>query len=31
MDVVDVAARDLWVPGPEVPPAPTGLFLSVLD
>ena len=31
MDLVDVAACDLWVPRPEVPQAPTGLFPSVLD
>ena len=31
MDVVDVAARDRWVPRPGVPQAPVGFFLSALD
>ena len=29
--VVDAAARDLWVPGPEVARVPTGLFLLVTE
>jgi hypothetical protein len=31
LDVVDAAASALWVRRPEVPQAPTGLFLSALD
>jgi hypothetical protein len=30
LDVVDAAARDLWAVRPEIPQAPTGVFLSVL-
>jgi hypothetical protein len=30
-DVMDAAARDLWVPGPEVAQVPTGLFLLVTE
>jgi hypothetical protein len=31
MDVMDAAACDLWVPGPEVAQVPTGLFAFVLN
>jgi hypothetical protein len=31
MDVVDVAALDLWVLGPEIPKARTDLFAFVLN
>jgi len=29
--VVDAAARDRWVPGPEVAQVPTGLFPLVTE